>query len=512
MNLYNSSDTSSSGEAAAARVRIRRGARAVGRDGDLGSVQQIVVDQETGELRGIVVQRASDGAEFELPVDLLTRATSREVRVNLAAADLGQRPDVAHPYNPDQYVPVQPGDTAPRVQATRTARDTDHPVVTSVGQDAADLIAPPNARSATDTAVGQAESSTSPESSSAQRSDLAMPHSPTRSAGASDAGMGEQNIDTIPRHDAARTDLRAETEVPAPARSESASPSVTGELIGGKPSTGGMGEASAVPGSTVPSQGAPGTSGNEAPPAASAATSSATGDDLSDLTDDELSNPDAALISPRPGAEARIARQFTSASPFAEYADERAEPTQQERAGMQSAFSTATNTSADDTYVDRAPESLAPDRASQNPPNATAANERHLTGSQLAHDEPSSTTPDAADLIERLPDESLLASYRGGLGRVESREPNAGGRQSLLATSKATLASWLEPAPAKAGLVAAVVAGDIALRLLGARRMRAFERGALLGAALALAFAPMPGSRLRARIVEATDRIRPRAA
>jgi hypothetical protein len=514
MSLHDTSDTSTGAEASALHVRIRRGSRVVGLDGDLGSVQQIVVDQETGELRGIVVQRASDGAEFELPVDLLTRATSREVRVNLAAADLDRRPDLAHPYNPDQYVAVQPGDTAPRVQATRTARDTDHPVVTSVEQDAANLIAPPTARPATDTAVGQGASSTARSDSAAQPIDLATPPSPTESSDAA-------NAETLPRHDAARADLRAETTEPAPPRSDSATPGVTGQLIGGKPSTGGMGAASAVPGSTVPSQDTSLTSGG-APATASPSPSSTTEDDLSDLTDDELSNPDAALINPRPGAEDRIARPFNNASPSADdTATTRTQPTEQDRLGMQAAFSTATNTSADDTYVDRGPDLLVPDLAGQGLQAGATSDEKTLTASRPATGTQAPTSPDAADLIEPLPDDLGLASDQSDLGLagdqrdlglVASPERDGGGFQSLLANGKEALASWLEPAPAKAGLATAVVAGDIALRLLGARRLRAFERGALLGAALALVLAPMPGSRLRARIVAAAERIRPRAA
>src|SRR5579884_1699345 len=101
MSTQGTSDTSDGDLTPTAQ--LRRGDRAIGTDGDLGAVEQLVVDQDTGEQRGIVVRRASDNAEFEIPVDRVQRLGDGEVYLNVARADLGTRPDVARPYDPGQY-------------------------------------------------------------------------------------------------------------------------------------------------------------------------------------------------------------------------------------------------------------------------------------------------------------------------------------------------------------------------------------------------------------------------
>jgi hypothetical protein len=498
MNLYDTSDANGGIESTVALVRIRRGARAIGSDGDLGSVQQIVVDQDTGELRGIVVQRTRDGAEFEIPVDAVTRATGREVQFSLAQTDLDRRPDVARPYNPDHYVAVQPGNTAPRIQAANTARDTSHPVVTSVGQDAADLVAPPPTGTHTDTAISRVAPSTPRMNPKSRATDLAIPSSSANNTNGVNV-EDTQESDTLPRHDAARADIGEETTMPSPPREASATPSVTGDLIGGKPSTGGMGESSTVPSSTIP---AADTAATE--DAAAASNPAEQEDDLSDLTDDELSNPDTALDNAQPDTVSRVARPFNSALPSTAATTNRPVTTDEERAGMRSAFRTATNTSADDTYTDRAPSSPTEDVLAAPEPADSAIPE---PDSDRADEQ-----PNAADLALPTTDALTLAESESTLDAFEVHSDLTLANSSTSTTTMPAPARSLNATTLSIAITAAIVAGDITLRLLHARRLRAFGRGTLVGAALALVLAPMPGSRLRAEMIEAAERLCLRAA
>jgi sporulation protein YlmC with PRC-barrel domain len=319
------------------QLRIVRGARALGSDGQIGTVQQIVVDQQTGELRAVVVRRESDSAEFELPVDLVQGAIGDEVRFTLARADLETRPELAQPYDPDQYMPLDQGSTAPRTAATRTAWDTEHPVVTSVEENAAELVAPARVAKAADTAGERTE--TQPTDTASPAVEGGAPASPR--AGLEEGYLVEHDErdggETTPLHEPLRGDIRQETTLPALPRQESAVPGTTGELLGGRPTTSGMGAAATPTSSTIPPYPAAGTEqgarafGAPAQREPDGAPTGVAGEhaDLTDLTDDELSNPDAALANPQ------------------------ADTAEEEQAGMVKAFRTATNTAADDTYAVR---------------------------------------------------------------------------------------------------------------------------------------------------------------
>src|SRR5215469_4194337 len=91
------------------QFRIERGATALGTDGALGSVEQIVVDRETGELRALIVRSNTGEGEFELPAIHVSRATGDKVYLDIGRTDLAQHPDLAHPYNPQAYAPVYRG-------------------------------------------------------------------------------------------------------------------------------------------------------------------------------------------------------------------------------------------------------------------------------------------------------------------------------------------------------------------------------------------------------------------
>lgn len=205
-------ETPGSPDMGVVQFRIERSAAAMGSDGQLGTVEQIVVDRGSGELRALVVQR-SDGQEFELPATHIKRATGDHVYLDVGAADLANNPEIAAPYDPEQYVPVYEGQMAPTGHAARAARDAERPVVTNVEEDAAQVIAP----------------TTSTDAAAATATDA-------------DATM------TLPR---------SGTQ-PAPTAQPSPVESTTGDLVGDKPSTSGMGAASTIPPSPAPPQDTPG--------------------------------------------------------------------------------------------------------------------------------------------------------------------------------------------------------------------------------------------------------------
>lgn len=192
-------------------AHLERGMAAVGPDGPFGTIEQIVVERGTGALRSLIIRGTDSGAEFELPAKHVdtTRTTARQVFFDIGRADLAKQPGLAAPYDPDQYVPVYQGEIAPHEQAARVAMEQSQPVVTEVEQNAAEVILPETPDAAT----------------------------------------------TRPLR---RTDERAATTrtqpAATPAQQPSTQQSTTGELVGGKPSTSGMGSASSVPAGTAADQ------------------------------------------------------------------------------------------------------------------------------------------------------------------------------------------------------------------------------------------------------------------
>lgn len=210
-----------------AAAHLERGMAAVGPDGPFGTIEQIVVERGTGTLRSLIIRGTDSGAEFELPATHVdtTRTTARQVFFDIGRADLAKQPGLAAPYDPDQYVPVYRGEVAPHAQAARVAMEQSQPVVTDVEQNAAEVILPETTGAAT----------TRPLRRTDERA--ATPHGETGAAPMRREGMAE------------RTQPAA-----TPARQPSTQQSTTGELVGGKPSTSGMGSASTVPASTAADQ------------------------------------------------------------------------------------------------------------------------------------------------------------------------------------------------------------------------------------------------------------------
>ena len=114
-------------------IRISRGATALGTDGALGTVHQIIMDQRTGELQALVL--ATDGAHHvELPAIHVLRASGKAVYMDVSKEDLRLRPELVTPYNPDRYVPVH--DT-PGGEPSQ-----ERPMVTTIERDAVGVIVP----------------------------------------------------------------------------------------------------------------------------------------------------------------------------------------------------------------------------------------------------------------------------------------------------------------------------------------------------------------------------------
>ncbi|HEV7127902.1 MAG TPA: hypothetical protein VGN32_10720, partial [Ktedonobacterales bacterium] len=83
-------------------LEIKRGARVVGPDGPVGALRQLIVSQDTGELRRLVV-RGEAGLDFELPADHIASATGDEIRLTIGPRDLADHPDLARPFAPERY-------------------------------------------------------------------------------------------------------------------------------------------------------------------------------------------------------------------------------------------------------------------------------------------------------------------------------------------------------------------------------------------------------------------------
>ncbi len=253
------------------QFRIERGATAMGTDGALGSVEQIVVDRDSGELRALIVLSSVGDGEFELPASHVTRATGDHVYLDIGRSDLATHPDLANPYDPQQYVPVYQGSGTPVGQATRTAISTEHPVVTGVEENAAELVAPEAMMPGEGLSDGGGDTAPLPSrTASAVRGDEPTSQTtwgPRTSAAEAtqplhDTAVGRPtSTPTTPTESAARTDSAVgpaqpavqtgpaigESGTEAPGRGVSATLESTGPLMGGLPSTGGMGEKATVP-------------------------------------------------------------------------------------------------------------------------------------------------------------------------------------------------------------------------------------------------------------------------
>lgn len=129
------------GEGQVPVIRIGRGATAMGTDAPIGTVHQIIMDQRTGELQALVI--ATDETHLlELPATHVVRSTGSTVYLDVGRADLSLHPDLATPYNPDQYVPVRQNPFLAPSEAGRGARFSERPVVTTIEHDAVGVVVP----------------------------------------------------------------------------------------------------------------------------------------------------------------------------------------------------------------------------------------------------------------------------------------------------------------------------------------------------------------------------------
>jgi gas vesicle protein/sporulation protein YlmC with PRC-barrel domain len=123
-------------------LRIERGAEVFATDGALGTVEQVVMNQDTRELQAIVVRPQGLAQEMVIGIGHVTRAGENQVHLDFGRAEMDANPTLAQPYHPDQYVPVPPTAAVPPGQAAQIAMHGDQPVVTGLAHDAVEVIAP----------------------------------------------------------------------------------------------------------------------------------------------------------------------------------------------------------------------------------------------------------------------------------------------------------------------------------------------------------------------------------
>ena len=233
------------GDVNVVQSRIERGAAAMGTDGRIGSVEQIVVERESGQLLSLVIREDASDIEFELPASHVRRATGDHVYLDISRADLASHPEMTTPYHPEQYVPVYHGDIVPPGVASRVASGRERPVIMDVEENAAAIVTSETESFPPPPTDERAGASPPPPSPSAPRPTPAAPMAPLPERGKE--GTQERERPPTGWGEAVGTEER-----PVPTPEVSATPDTTGPLMGGKPSTGGMGAASSVPSSPAP--------------------------------------------------------------------------------------------------------------------------------------------------------------------------------------------------------------------------------------------------------------------
>lgn len=235
-------NTPNSGDSRVVQLRIERGAVAEATDGPVGTIEQIVVDRTTGQVSALVIRASDNDTEFELPARYIdvAESTGDHVRLELSRRDFTSNPEMARPYNPEQYTPVYQGEAMPESAANRMAAESDRPVVTDVEANAAGLaVSEPGPASPGDAMTTASATSTPTDTAARRRSDTAAQEdvTPTVKLNTAQPSTGE---------------AIAGEQRTAPAPETSATPATTGALMGGKPSTSGMGEKASVPTSPAP--------------------------------------------------------------------------------------------------------------------------------------------------------------------------------------------------------------------------------------------------------------------
>lgn len=230
------------GDSHVVQLRIERGAVAEAIDGPVGTIEQIIVDRASGQVSALVIRGSDTDTEFELPTRYIDAAhsTGEHIRLQLSRRELADNPEMTRPYNPSQYSPVYQGEAVPPAAANRVAAEFQQPVVTDVEEDAAGLLVSEKGPASPSDAMTTAPAAGSPTDTNAGPASDTFAHedaTPTVKLNAAQPSTGE------PIGGEQRT---------APAPETSPTPETTGTLMGGKPSTSGMGEKSYVPTSPAP--------------------------------------------------------------------------------------------------------------------------------------------------------------------------------------------------------------------------------------------------------------------
>lgn len=122
------------------QFRIERGDTVVGTDGVLGQVEQIVVERENRQLRSLIMRGTDSENKVELPANHIVRTLEHQVELNIGRNDLQAHPDLAAPYDPNQFVPIFEGPQKAENVAGEVSAESGEPVVTEVEPNAAELI------------------------------------------------------------------------------------------------------------------------------------------------------------------------------------------------------------------------------------------------------------------------------------------------------------------------------------------------------------------------------------
>jgi gas vesicle protein len=503
------------------QFRIERGALAMGTDEALGTVEQIVVDRETGELRALIVRSNAGDGEFELPANHVMRATGDHVYLDIGRSDLASHPDLANPYNPLQYVPVYQNPPAPGDEATRTAISTEHPVVTGVEEDAAELVAPETATADANTmplpfggaAPEAGEQGPVDERVTAPTESAAQTTQPLRDGGVS------RPTDSPPSARAADSDIDAGQPAvqigptigqggsTAPSVASSTTPESTGALIGRRPSTSGMGANASVPAAdefeyeqgrpeeTDPERASPRAGMAEAFREAGSRPSAVLDDQLTAAEADEATTALNGMEAPRPLDRG-------------------------DRPGS-GPISMLDTVPAAATLSGTTP----PDQAATAEPPMPGVGSRMTVQLPQRPREPSHSTLLAAAGLGASIGLGILLRQRTSRNQRTQRARRQARESARAARSQATetiqsMGSALQQvgeqarqATTQAAASTQMAAGHTrraAKRI--ARRGRWFRRGLMLGSALALLFAPEPGAELREQIASRLQRWRARGA
>ena len=565
-------DTSHTGETHLASLRIERGAEALGVDNArLGTVEQVVVDRETGEMRALVV-RAADGVEREVSVAQVERATGMQVYLRFGQRDFTGRSDLARSYDPAQYVPVDTGEIVSETQASRVARNTAHPVVTEVEPDAVELVAPQTeentlvsdelAPTVKSNAVRASETGSAVTDTAATDTAVYKPKTLLDTGATAPTmalpGRGKAQ-DAQPKTSIERETMKPLPPDQAPPVTPSRLSSVEGDLVGGKPSTGGIGSASAVPADTdADTPGAAHDAGSFDAPRLSEGQASQPGTDTMTLLDTAAEQDTMAPSAPAettltmtpiaeepltPPLEAELARNATPTIPLAP-----------NRMTSQGSLSTSTETgtrSALDgalallnTPVARAVAGVglglgvalgvALARRQRATPSQKLQRTAKTTSRRVGRDAAKAQDSLGRFLGKALGDalKATQRTGRQGQAAVATTVPSlaqtsAQAAQAAQDAAKATAKQATEAtkgAQQHAKEVAKVTTKQTSETAKGARRtakrtakrtarrVRWFRNGLMLGSALGVLFAPKPGTELRAQVVDLVENLRSRIA